>query len=516
MLAVPTLEFQNVTLFFPSMTHPMFEALDLRLGGGWTGIIGPNGSGKTTLLRLACGEIIPTVGRVIAPREVIYCPQRTDDAPELLDAFLSADDAAACGLRGRLRVEQDWLDRWETLSHGERKRAQIGVALWQDPRVLAVDEPTNHIDIVARDLLLGAMRSFRGMGLVVSHDRALLDELCGQCLFVEPHHVTMRPGGYSAGVRQARAEQARARHEKEQARRRLGQLQAEAAERGREAALSHKKRSKSGLAHNDMDSRAKINLARYTGKDRQAGRRLRQLDGRLRQTGEQVASIHVQKERRLSADLMGETSKRDALLRVAPGSIPLGPQRCLRLPELLIEPASRIAIVGPNGTGKTTLLRHVLSRLGVPEQRLVYLPQEIGRQEAARIVADVRHIGAGELGRVMSAVACLGSQPERLLQTDEPSPGELRKLLMALGMARRPHLIVMDEPTNHLDLPSIECLEQSLSDGVCALLLVSHDMRFLSALTTRRWRISQTSGRECVLEVEPEVPLRPRDVTALP
>jgi ATPase subunit of ABC transporter with duplicated ATPase domains len=91
----------------------------------------------------------------------------------------------------------------------------------------------------------------------------------------------------------------------------------------------------------------------------------------------------------------------------------------------------------------------------------------------------------------MTVISGLGSRPERLLESHEPSPGETRKLLLAMGVVRQPYLIIMDEPTNHLDLPSIELLEQALSECPCALLLVSHDKRFLEATTYRRWEILQ-------------------------
>ena len=90
----------------------------------------------------------------------------------------------------------------------------------------------------------------------------------------------------------------------------------------------------------------------------------------------------------------------------------------------------------------------------------------------------------------MTVISRLGSRPYRLLESAEPSPGETRKLLLAMGIAKEPHLIVMDEPTNHMDLPSIQCLEDALSDCPCGLLLVSHDLRFLRALTARRWDIT--------------------------
>ncbi len=101
----------------------------------------------------------------------------------------------------------------------------------------------------------------------------------------------------------------------------------------------------------------------------------------------------------------------------------------------------------------------------------------------------VRRLPGNKLGLAMNVVSRLGSRPHRILETDEPSPGEMRKILLALGMVRIPHLIIMDEPTNHMDLPSIECLEKALSDCPCGLLLVSHDKQFLDRLTKTRWNI---------------------------
>ena len=100
----------------------------------------------------------------------------------------------------------------------------------------------------------------------------------------------------------------------------------------------------------------------------------------------------------------------------------------------------------------------------------------------------------------MSLIKRLGSEPGRLLETELPSPGELRKLCLAVGISKAPELIIMDEPTNHLDLPSVECLENALKDCQCSLLLVSHDYYFLEKLTNIRWDISKNENDICILQ----------------
>jgi ATPase subunit of ABC transporter with duplicated ATPase domains len=215
-----------------------------------------------------------------------------------------------------------------------------------------------------------------------------------------------------------------------------------------------------------------------------------------------VDSAFVPKEYALGLELAGEASKRNVIVRIDADTLPLGESRSLRFDELIVRPADRIAITGPNGAGKTTLVRHVLSRLDLPVERVVYVPQEIDRASSARILADVRQLAPTRLGRVMAGISCLGSRPQRLLESDEPSPGELRKLLLALGLSHAPHLIVMDEPTNHLDLPSIQCMEEALAQVCCALLLVSHDEHFLARVTQTRWRIEVDAAQKSNLTIE--------------
>jgi len=497
--------FRDVFFRHDSADEPLFGGrLHAHLPRGFTGVVGPNGAGKTSLLLLATGALAPQSGGVQAPARAVYCAQRTDAPPDGLGALFDAPGSEAAALRERLGLDAAWPARWATLSHGERKRLQIAVALFAEPDLLALDEPTNHVDEATRDALLAALRRFRGVGLLVSHDRALLDALCARCLFLDPGGAVLRPGGYSEGAAQADHERDAARHARAEAVRERDRLAREAAARRAEAARSDRRRSKRGLDPKDHDMRGRKNLARVTGKDAVAGNLLRQIEGRVRQADSRAGAIHVEKERRLGIWLPAERARRDALLRLEPGAIPLGDGRTLVVPELVVRPTDRIAVTGPNGAGKSTLLRALLA--GAPDvaAHATVMPQEIAAPEGRALLAEVRRLPPGELGAVMTTVSCLGSRPERLLASGEPSPGELRKLLLALGMRRRPWLVALDEPTNHLDLPSIECLEAALDECPCALLLVSHDRPFLERLARVEWRV----GGDGALDVRPLGPPR--------
>lgn len=495
------IKFHDVDYCYDSAAQSLFKHLTLHIAVGWTGVVGSNGAGKTTLLKLATGLLAGSNGYIERPGRVVYCAQRTDYPPTHYDEFIYCCNRSAQILKSQLKLKEDWGKRWQTLSHGERKRAQIATALWQDPDVLAVDEPTNHLDGQARDMLAAALHSFDKVGLLVSHDRALLDSLCGQCLFIDPPDVSLRKGGYTKGKRIAAVEQETLKKQHDIKKQAFKKLKREAGKRRERANKAAKMRSRKGIAKKDHDAKAKIGAVIYTGKDGVGGKLLNQLEGRLNRARSELDGIKPKKEHTLGIWLPGARSSRDTLLEQIEGEICLGDGKKLSHPRLVIQPEDRIGITGINGSGKSTLIQTLLPRLNVPSRQMVYVPQEIDQTGSKEILARAKALSNEQKGHLMTIVSRLDSMPQRLLESKIPSPGETRKLLLALGMVAKPHIIIMDEPTNHMDITSIECLEEALSVCPCALVLISHDIRFLNRLTHQRWHIESRKGGSFSMQI---------------
>jgi ATPase subunit of ABC transporter with duplicated ATPase domains len=390
----------------------------------------------------------------------------------------------------RLGIEPDWPYRWETLSHGERKRLQLGIALWQQPEILALDEPTNHLDREARAMVGEALETYGGTGLLVSHDRALLDRLCGQCLFIRQGKAVLRPGGITQGLAEEEREALEMRRVRKQLSDERERLASEADARRRVVEGSKNRLSKKHLDPKDSAARGKINLAVHTGKDRVGADLYKRMENRLSRLDAELDAAAAPGKRKQGITLETSLARMDRICAIPAGSIPLGENRSLSFLDLLIRPGERIALTGPNGAGKSTLIRFILERLP-PLLPVLYIPQEISAEESRIALIEIEGETEKNRGEILSRFSRLGSDPRLLLQSRLPSPGEIRKLLIARGVSSNPAFIIMDEPTNHLDLSSIQLLEETLNEVSCALLLVSHDEVFLSRLTGREWIIDR-------------------------
>ena len=479
----------DVGYTYPDAVEPLFSHVTITFPQGWSGLLGDNGCGKTTLARIAVGQLTPQTGSVSTGHFCALCTQETDTPPDTLVDFALDYGREARHLRTIFCLDDDMFWRFDTLSHGERKKIQIAVALWQRPDVLVLDEPTNHIDHESRMQLIQAMQTYRGIGILVSHDRELLDAVVTRCVSFEDGKIIVRPGGYTAAHTQEMLERETTRREAHTARKQLARLSEEKDARAHEADRAQARRSKRHIDPKDRSAKAKIDLAIFTGQDGARGKLSAQLDARLTTAQNRVEQARIAK--RYDGELWFEThpSERKTLVTIEPTTIPCGSDT-LAIPQLFVGNTDHVGIAGPNGAGKSTLLTYIHSLIA-DDLTVLTITQEVAADKHTQIVHQTQTLSPSKRGQVLSIVAQLNSQPKRILEGDRVSPGELRKLMLALGMLEDPDLIIMDEPTNHLDLHSIEALEHMLSSYPGALLLVSHDHAFLHACTSRTWIVKE-------------------------
>ncbi|MBD3370198.1 ATP-binding cassette domain-containing protein [Candidatus Fermentibacteria bacterium] len=497
MIVSSFLRFESVTFRYTGSPRAAVRDVSFTTEPGWIVLAGANGSGKTTLLKLATGFLRPDTGVVEASGDALYCPQRTDRPPkgfrQLVRQGLFAE------LLAKLEIDWDWPDRWQTLSHGERKRSQLAVALARNPDILAVDEPVNHLDSRGREMIHGALQSYSGIGLLVSHDRILMDSLASRCGIMHSDGLVVRRGGYTVAKREDDRELKAKRAARSRAAAKLDQLRRDARHKELTARTLQARSSGRRLTYKEICTYNVDGPSRVDSSVQKAGKLSRTARARVARAREEMESITYRRVHRTGIVMEGERCQRNLLLELPGDNIRVG-STPLEYPRLTVLPGDRIALTGPNGSGKSTLIEFIVGELHLPEGRLLYIPQELTADQSCRALSQVIELDNEMLGQAMICVRRLGSDPRALLDSHSPSPGETRKLLLCLGILDRPWLVIMDEPTNHLDLPGIECLEEALKGLCCALLLVSHDRRFLGNTTDIRWKLeTEPAGTKLVV-----------------
>jgi ATPase subunit of ABC transporter with duplicated ATPase domains len=182
----------------------------------------------------------------------------------------------------------------------------------------------------------------------------------------------------------------------------------------------------------------------------------------------------------------GKIAKHNFPIAVEKSCIELFESTQLCFPRVSVNVGDKIGISGENGTGKSSFIRYFMEAIDY-EHDYLYIAQEITDKDAEALFKDVSDLDTDMKGELFTLVQRLGSDAKALLNSTVPSPGEMRKLLIAQGLLKQPSLIILDEPTNHMDLESIQLLEASLKEYQGALLFITHDKTFLENLSTKQW-----------------------------
>jgi ATPase subunit of ABC transporter with duplicated ATPase domains len=542
LVAHPYLKAQGLTHHFGG--DLLFSGVGLVLNpGDRVGLVGPNGAGKTTLLRILAGQLRPAGGQVTCRASIGWSGQAEaragmpEDRGRAPDATVERYLAAGLGqvavladrmrqLEGRLadadagtlaeyaRAQDEWsmLRGWTAesrlatvrdrlglahlsgqtplaaLSGGERARLTLAGLLLADPEVLVLDEPTNHLDADGARWLGSYLAKFGGGAILASHDRAFLDTAATK--IIELDGIDPEPAYYLGGYTEYRAEKAR------RWQRRLLDFEAQ------------------------QKYRVRLEADIAAVKDQALATELSTRNDKLRRYAKKVARKAKARERRLERQIesvrwLAEPQTRPPLMLALPpepaaGCAPIVTARGLSVRvagravlehiSLDVLPGDRVLISGPNGGGKSTLLRALAGQLRPQGGQVsgaslaALLPQ---RQDDLPLAMPV-------LEFLRSRVALYADEAEQLLAGYQFSPdrcgsalrtlsdGELRRLLLAALVNSGSPVLMLDEPTHYLDFDSLDTVEDALRGYPGTLLLATHDTYFAERVGyTRHWRVAE-------------------------
>jgi ATPase subunit of ABC transporter with duplicated ATPase domains len=492
-------------LSFSYDSHPVFSGLSLDFSEGWTALIGPNGSGKSTLLNLIAGRLSPDKGKISAP-DITFCPQDAERPPSCFFDPETLNNPDFFALLGRLEIADDWIERWETLSGGEKKRCLIADVLSRKPDALILDEPANHIDSRTVALLTGELARFSGIGLMVSHNVGFLDKICGMSVLLKPSSAGTcafffhaKPSSALKEFEKERNFQNERKMELASAIKQLSRAQKDAVRDAEQQ--KNAKTSKKRLNIHDSDGRAKINLAVLSGRDRTSGKKAAVLESLLHKKQADLADIQADGVRKTGAALCGTRLERPVLYAAPEGETAIADNTLrIRHPALEIRNNSRIVLTGDNGCGKTSLIERILAEINLPPESIWYLRQELSVKDRRDALEKLRGLSDYERGIALSVIYRLGSEPDSLLTTQSLSPGEARKLLFAFALTRGVSFIVLDEPTNHLDAIAVNIFADAVNEFAGTALIVTHDSFFAEKTGEIFWNITR-KGNRAVLEI---------------
>ncbi|MGI8706507.1 MAG: ABC-F family ATP-binding cassette domain-containing protein [Sphingomicrobium sp.] len=479
--------------------------------GSRVGLVGRNGAGKSTLMRVVAGKLDPDGGTVEMPKgaRVGYIAQEapsgsrspfdtvlaadversrlfdhadeSSDAQQLAEAHerLNAIDAHAAPARAAKILAGLGFDEamqkagLDTLSGGWRMRVALAALLFSQPDVLLLDEPSNHLDLEATLWLEDFLRSYRATMLIVSHERDLLNNVTDQILHLENGRTTLYQGGYDAFERQRLERQAHAEAAREK----------QLAERAKLQAFVDRWRAKSHTA--------------------------RQAQSRMKALARMEPVAAATEDPSLRFDFPNPSELKPPLLTLDGASVGYEAGKPVLVDlDIRLDPSDRIALLGRNGNGKTTLARLLAGQLppmdgevrAPGKLRVGYFTQyqveELDSsatplQHMARLMRDSPPKAVrAQLGRFGFS----GDMATREVGT--MSGGERARLALALVTRDAPHMLILDEPTNHLDVDAREALVHALNEYDGAVVIVSHDRHMLELTADRLFLLDHGTARE--------------------
>jgi macrolide transport system ATP-binding/permease protein len=492
------LQINNLT--FKYTDRNIFTNLNLNFEPfSWNCIIGNNGSGKTTLLKLISKKITPETGNIVGNDLVYYCQQNLDETPKGFDDFIYTYNSKTFKLKESLHIQDEWFYRWQTLSYGEKKRIQIAIALYQEVDVLLLDEPTNHLDYNSKVIVIEALKYFRGIGILVSHDREILNSLCTNTVIIENQNIYTYKSTYENAIKELHQYKNFLHKENENINKELKKLQKNIQTQKEKVLTSKSRLSKKYVDRNDKDLKNKINLAKLTGKDKNDSKLVSNFSKKYE---EKVLERNIiDKEFEKGIQIENDILKKDLFsFYLKEGSFKLSEDKTLYYPSLTINSNDKIAIIGDNGVGKSSFLKYLISKISLNSSYL-YLPQEIENNQVNKLYEDIESFDNNKKGLLFTFVRRLSSNPENILNNIFASPGELRKLFIAKALLENISLIILDEPTNHMDINSIESIEKALKEYKKTLIIVSHDKIFIEKLELKLWSITKRNIQEFTLVI---------------
>ncbi len=492
------LQLEDISFSYPDSGCVLFSHVSLSFSEGWTVIAGANGAGKSTLMAIAAGSIIPDSGRVRRSGEAILCQQVFRGLePEDWSDIYSGDNHVG-RLKSTLAITDEMIERGHGLSGGEKKRLQLLAALSHSPGILILDEPTNHLDSYSRQLMIETLREFSGIGIVISHDRAFASALSSRTILLqrgsdEPVSIVDIPLPLPEAIEES---ERRSKSGREAYDSLLSEAFSESmiASKLRDRSRNKQKDlSKKGIGSKDHDAKARIDGARLSGKDASLDGAIRNHMSRSKQLESKLESLKKPLMRKEGLSLPRSMRVPDLSF---PEMVLCAGAYSLSVPSLTVKAGAHIAITGFNGSGKTLFLsafyKHAISQ--GKAHYVLYIPQEYSLEEEEKLLDSFFSLEDSEKGIILSDMFRMGSDPSALFSSSPSlSPGEMKKLALALSRRDGRSVLLMDEPTNHLDIVSVRILEKMFrEDGKeMTILLVSHDDAFLASCTDTVWKVER-------------------------